>query len=127
MTFTFKCDSTSLDFIGTLKFRQRQDPTELLPSPEDAALWFQEAGIVDDVLAFTDEDMASAVELREAVWAVVASHVSGSELPQAALATVNAVAATPTPTPQLTTDGRRVSATPNQAMSAIARDAIEIF
>lgn len=127
MKFTFKCDSTSLDFVGTLKARREANPVDLLLSPEDAATWFQEAGIVDDTLDFAPDDLDRALELREAVWSVVASHLAGEKFPADALDAVNAAASKPDPVPQLTQGGRRISGTPEQAFSAIARDAIAIL
>ena len=125
--FTFKCDSTSLDFIGTLKARREDAPIEMLESPEDAALWFQEAGIVDDVLDFTPRDFERALDLRRAVWTVVDAHLVAAEFPEAALATVNARASVPDPVPRLARDGRHIDGSPDRALSAIARDAIAIL
>jgi predicted RNA-binding Zn ribbon-like protein len=125
--FVFKCDSTSLDFIGTLQARKEQDPVETLLAPEDAAGWLQQSGIVDEVLDFTAHDFERALDLREAVWATVAAHLEGATFPADALAALNVAAGGPDPVPQLTQDGRRIAATPDQAMSAIARDAIAIL
>lgn len=127
MKFSFKCDSTSLDFIGTLKSRRDDNPTEVLESPEDAALWFHEAGIADEAIDFTAHDLERALELREAVWGVVTSHLDSASLPDDALAIVNARAAEPDPIPRLDHDGRHVEATPDRLMSAIARDVIDIL
>lgn len=125
--FTFKCDSTSLDFIGTLKSRKEEHPVELLVTPGDAATWFRESGIVDDTLPFTTRDLGRARELRAAVAAVVDAHLAGTPYPTDSLAVVNDIAGTPAPVPQLTRTGRTISATPSRAMSAIARDAIDIL
>jgi predicted RNA-binding Zn ribbon-like protein len=125
--FSFKCDSTSLDFIGTLKARREADPIEMLESAEDAALWFHEAGIADDVLDFTPRDFERALDLRTAVAAVVDAHLAGGAFPDEALATLNARAAEPDPVPQLAADGRHIEASADQALSAIARDAIAIL
>lgn len=126
VSFTFKCDSTSLDFIGTLTSRRGPSPTEKLTAPSDVGAWFAQAGIVDDALIFSEDDYARALELREAVWAVVASRLESHPLPAEALAIVNAVAAGPDPVPYLDESGRHVSATVDQALSSIARDAIAI-
>jgi predicted RNA-binding Zn ribbon-like protein len=125
--FTFKCDSTSLDFIGTLKSRKEAQPIEVLVTPEDVATWFRESGIVDDTLAFTSRDLGRARELRAAVAAVVDAHLAGTAFPPDSLETLNDVAAKPAPVPRLTRSGRTISATPERAMSAIARDAIDIL
>ena len=125
--FTFKCDSTSLDFIGTLKSRREEHPIEVLLTPEDAAGWFRESGIVDETLSFSARDLGRARDLRAAVAAVVDAHLAGTPYPTDALETLNDVAGKPAPVPQLTRAGRTISATPERAMSAIARDAIEIL
>lgn len=127
MIFTFKCDSTSLDFAGTVMRRHDETPTDLLPTPAHLAAWFAQSGIVDAPLDITDADLERAIVLREAVWAVVASHLEGTPYPAAALAAVNEVAAGPAPVPSLDAHGRHISATPNQALSAIAREAIAIL
>lgn len=125
--FTFKCDSTSLDFIGTLKSRREEHPVDLLRSPEDAATWFRESGIVDDILPFATRDLSRAVDLRAAVAAVVDAHLAGTPFPTDSLATINDIAGKPAPVPQLTSAGRTITAGPQHAMSAIARDVIDIL
>jgi predicted RNA-binding Zn ribbon-like protein len=57
----------------------------------------------------------------------VDAHLAGDPLPADSLDTLNRLAARPAPVPQLTTNGRRVTATAEQAMSAIARDVIDIL
>jgi predicted RNA-binding Zn ribbon-like protein len=125
--FTFKCDSTSLDFIGTLKARREADAIELLVEPVDAAVWLKESGVVDEVLDFTPADLRRALELRDAVASVVDAHLAGTTFPAEALATLNASARKPAPVPQLTDHGREISATPAAALSAVAREAIDLL
>ena len=125
--FVFKCDSMSLDFIGTLKARRAEQPVDRLQSPEDAAAWFRQSGIVDESLPFTDRDLGRAIDLRSAVAAVVDAHLAGTPFPAESLATLNDVAGAPGPVPQLTRSGRTISATPESAMSAVARDLIDIL
>ena len=125
--FTFKCDSTSLDFIGTLKARKEEHPVDVLVTPEDAATWFRESGIVDETLPFTDRDLRRAIELRAAVAAVVDAHLAGTPYPTDSLATINEIAGTPGPVPRLTPSGRTITGTPDGAMSAVARDVIDIL
>jgi predicted RNA-binding Zn ribbon-like protein len=99
----------------------------LLNTPEDVAVWFRESGVVDETLAFTARDLARARDLRSAVAAVVDAHLAGTPFPTDSLATLNDVAGTPAPVPQLTATGRRIAATPASAMSAIARDVIDVL
>jgi predicted RNA-binding Zn ribbon-like protein len=126
-TFTFKCDSTALDFLGTLKSRRETEPIELLNGPEDAAAWLQQAGVAGEELELTRAEFESALALRDAVWQIVAARLDGESFPKTALAAVNAAAAAPDPVPQLSDAGRRVTADASQALSAVARDAIAVL
>jgi len=127
MDHAFPCGNISLDFVGTLRARRDTSPTEMLTSPARLDSWFDESGIVDGKTTSRAADVAAAVELREAIYALVAARMAGKAYDPAALAVVNSAAHRPSVVPQLTRDGRRTEATPRQALSTVARDAINIL
>ncbi|WP_431968067.1 CGNR zinc finger domain-containing protein [Actinacidiphila sp. bgisy160] len=123
----FKCGMPVLDFVGTLRRRRNPEPQEMLTTPESLDAWFRESGLVDgDVLA-QPSDVAAAVSLREAVFSLIRSALNKEAYDADALALLNATARTPSAVPQLTRQGRRVEATPQQALSSLAREAVRLL
>jgi len=117
----------ALDFVGTLRARRNETPREMLDAPESLDTWFEESGLLDKPPGCGSSDLASAVLLREAIYALVTAKLTDQTPPSPAMAVVNKAATTPPPTPSLTVSGRRWEATPAQALSAIARQAIDIL
>ncbi|MFD1497698.1 CGNR zinc finger domain-containing protein, partial [Streptosporangium lutulentum] len=68
-----------------------------------------------------------AIALREAIYALVIARMRNDGYDEDALTLVNRVAGTPSAIPRLTRDGRRREATAGQAMSSVAREAIDIL
>ncbi len=127
MMHVFKCGMPVLDFVGTLRRRRNPEPQEMLTTPESLDAWFRESGLVDgDVLA-QPSDVAAAVSLREAVFSLIRSALNKEAYDADALALLNATARTPSAVPQLTRQGRRVEATPQQALSSLAREAVRLL
>jgi predicted RNA-binding Zn ribbon-like protein len=52
------------DYVNTLDFETGIDR---LSSPDELAMWFSEQGLVDDLVEPTDEELADAVAVREAI------------------------------------------------------------
>jgi predicted RNA-binding Zn ribbon-like protein len=127
MNHAFPCGNLSLDFIGTLRARRTDAPTEMLTSPEMLDSWFAESGVVDGATTSRPGDVTAAVALREAIHALVTARMAGRAYGEADLARVNDVARKPSVVPQLSRAGRRTEATPAQALSTVARDAINIL
>jgi predicted RNA-binding Zn ribbon-like protein len=127
MEHAFPCGTLALDFVGTLRARRSAQPREMLGAPASLDTWFRESGLVDAVTPATGADLRAALALREAVHALVAARLSGEPADRAAVALVNEVAATPSVIPRLTPTGRRVEATPSQALSSVARQAVDIL
>ena len=120
----------ALDFTWTLRYRAIA-PTELIPTPADLDDWFAAAGLLDRPARSTGEDHATAIELREAIYAAASARIDGATMPPAAISTINRHAAEPGPVPQLTADGTGVAfrTRPGAAavLGAIARDAIDVL
>ncbi|MEV5147165.1 ABATE domain-containing protein [Streptomyces sp. NPDC052727] len=126
MTHAFPCGTLFLDFVGTLRARRNAAPTEMLASPESLDDWFVESGMLDAAPGADEADLATAVDLREAIYSVVAAHLAGEPLPAAALAEVNRQAAGLPVRVQLAADGtRRRTGSVSQALVVLARETVE--
>jgi predicted RNA-binding Zn ribbon-like protein len=127
MRHAFPCGNVALDFVGTLRARRNVTPLEMLSSPESLDAWFCESGLVDGETHCRPADVPTAVALREAIHSLVAGRLAGESFDESALALVNQTARTPSAIPRLTPTGRRIDATPAQAMSSVARIAIDLL
>jgi predicted RNA-binding Zn ribbon-like protein len=99
----------------------------MFKSPESLDSWFRESGVVDRDTNCQPSDLEKALALREAIYSLINAKIVGKSYDEGALSLVNQAARTPTTIPQLTAAGRRIEATPGQAMSSVARDAIDIL
>jgi predicted RNA-binding Zn ribbon-like protein len=122
----FPCGALPLDFVGTLRARRNETPTEKLASPADLDAWFVESGLIPRTEASVASDLDAATELREAIYALVWARLHDRTLPARDMAIVNEAAAAAPLTTTLTADGWVRSGTPRQALSHLAREAIEI-
>src|ERR1700745_3494254 len=59
------------DYVNTLDLETGIDR---LSSPDELAMWFSEQGLVDDLVEPTDEELADAVALREAIRELLLTH-----------------------------------------------------
>jgi predicted RNA-binding Zn ribbon-like protein len=123
----FPCGNAALDFVGTLRARRNVTPLEMLSTPESLDAWFRESGLVDGETRCRPSDVSTAVTLREAIYALIAARLAGEAFDESALALVNRTACTPSAIPRLTPAGRRVEATPEQAMSSVARIVVDLL
>ncbi len=92
MTFSFHRGSLALDFAGTVGSRVSDAPEERIPDGDALSAWLREAGLVEDAAA-TEEDLAQARRLREAIHQLGDAIVAGRPLAARALATLNDAAA----------------------------------
>jgi predicted RNA-binding Zn ribbon-like protein len=127
MHHAFPCGNAALDFVGTLRARRDARPLEMLGSAESLDAWFRESGLVDGETRCRASDVATAVALREAIYSLIAARLAGEGFDESALALVNRAARAPSAVPQLTAAGRRIEATPDQAMSSVARICVDIL
>ncbi|WP_405806808.1 CGNR zinc finger domain-containing protein [Streptomyces sp. NBC_00210] len=104
---------------------------EVLHGPGDLVRWAAESrlpgGLEPQV---TGKDVAAARELRDALWRLTADRAHGRPLGPDDLAVVNQAAAQAPPAPRITPDGGRGwvrPATGTQLLSAVARDAVDLF
>jgi predicted RNA-binding Zn ribbon-like protein len=128
MVHTFKCGAPVLDFVGTLRARRNALPTEMLTSTESLEAWFSESGVVDGDMRCEPSDVRQAIALREAIYLLIMATLQGEDYDADALALVNDTARTPSAVPRLVRRGcRQVGGSPRQALSSIARQAVELL
>ncbi|MEV0233746.1 CGNR zinc finger domain-containing protein [Nonomuraea sp. NPDC050786] len=126
MKHVFLCGNPALDLACTLRAR-RTDRFETLDAPDRLDAWYVESGLVDAVSPCQEADLAQAVAVREAIYVLVTARLAGDGYDGDALALVNETARKPPAAPQLTAEGRWVEATPAQALSTVARHAVELL
>ncbi|WP_067826311.1 CGNR zinc finger domain-containing protein [Nocardia inohanensis] len=125
--FTFVSGNRTLDFIGTVKAR-RAEFNDLLTTPADLGQWLIEAGVLDTAPEVGAETLRRATRLREAAWHLALAETGGTAMPAADLRVLNELAHGEPTRLTLHADGSvRRSGTAEQALTDIARDAIELF
>jgi predicted RNA-binding Zn ribbon-like protein len=99
----------------------------MFATPDRLNAWYVESGIVDAVSPAQEADVERATTVREAVYQLVTARRLGEEYDRAALTVVDNAARRPPAVPQLTPTGRWTQATPDEALSLVARHAIELL
>ncbi len=126
--FRFRGGSLALDFTVTLAGRKREQTRELLATPRDLARWFAAAGLAVDEVSVTEDDLAAARALREALYRLALARIGGAPLPAADRRVLNQHAALATPAPRLDADGVHWSRAETPGLlSAVARAGIELL
>ena len=128
MGVIFVSGNLALDYVGTLNERSAAR-VEQLRTPADLGDWLVAAGVLDAAPAVSPAELTDAIELREALFRVVAREIDGRGAPTAAERTlINRAAGQPPPVPVLSPAGQ-VSHEGDLAagLSAVARDAIALF
>src|SRR5439155_23667384 len=102
---------------------------ESLSSPDDLAAWLGTCRLRLRDVRVADDDLPAARQLRRAIWAAAHATMAGRPLPRPSVGMINELAAPAPPTPLLAGNRRTwaLAATGPQALSAIARDAIDLF
>ncbi|MEV7995486.1 CGNR zinc finger domain-containing protein [Streptomyces sp. NPDC086077] len=122
----FLCGNPALDFAATLRAR-RSVRFEMFVSGDRLDAWYLESGIVDAVTPAGESDVERAVTVREAIYELVTARVAEEAFGRGALAVVNDAARRPPAAPQLTATGRWTDATQEEALSVVARNAVELL
>src|SRR5690242_2052438 len=126
--FRFRGGSLALDFTATLAARKREQTRELLETPRDLARWLASAGLAVHQVSVTDDDLAAARALREALYRLALARVGGAPLPVADRRVLNRHAALATPAPRLEAAGVHWSRAEAPALLAlIARAGVELL
>ena len=121
----FRTGRPCLDFLHTGGSGDRTEP-ELLDSRESVERWLAH---VLGLAAVEDADLRATLTLRDALWSLARARVAGRDLDPDQVATLDAYAEAPPPIPRLTAAGDRapVATGAPAALSAIARDAIDLL
>ncbi|MEU4346076.1 CGNR zinc finger domain-containing protein [Streptomyces sp. NPDC023838] len=122
----FVCGNPALDFVATLRAR-RSLRFEMFVTPDRLNAWYVESGIVDAVSPSRESDIEEATTVREAMYQLVTARRLAEDYDGAALTVLNNAARKPSAVPQLTPSGRWTQATPEEALSVVARHAIELL
>jgi predicted RNA-binding Zn ribbon-like protein len=102
---------------------------ERIATPEGLAGWFAASSLGVGRLAVDADDVAAAIELRRALWALAHAASDGEALPPGALTVLNAHAARPGLRPRLLAVGEREWAEPTAAaaLATIAAEGVELL
>ncbi|MER6120661.1 hypothetical protein E6R60_15110 [Streptomyces sp. A0642] len=126
LNHVFVCGNPALDFAATLRAR-RSTRFEMFVTPDRLNAWYLESGVVDTIVPGEEDDVEQAKAVREAIYRLVTARRLGERFDEKSLGTLNEAARRPPATPQLTPSGRRTEATPEQALSTVARYAVELL
>lgn len=126
--FEFFGGSIPLDFAATLRGRLQGVERDLLAEPRDLARWLVAAGLTKRKPAVTDDDLADARALREALYRLGLARATGEPFPDRDRALLNRWAAAAAPAPRLERDGVSWKGEGVGAfLAAIARTAVELL
>ncbi|MFD0021615.1 CGNR zinc finger domain-containing protein [Streptomyces sp. NPDC058382] len=126
LNHVFVCGNPALDFAATLRAR-RSARFEMFVTPDRLNAWYLESGVVDTIAPGEEGDVEQATTVREAIYRLVTDRRLGEEFDDESLGVLNDAARKQPATPQLTASGRRTEATPEQALSTVARCAVELL
>lgn len=132
MTHVFPCGTPVLDFVGTLDARRSAAPAERIGTPRLLDAWFVESGLLDESPRSRAADLRAATALREAIYSLVEARLAGRPLPGPplsgrAVATVNRRARGVPVALRLGPGGSHRSGTALQALTQLAREAVELL
>ncbi|MFI5998489.1 CGNR zinc finger domain-containing protein [Streptomyces sp. NPDC051362] len=120
------CGNPALDFAATLRAR-RTVRFEMFAAPDRLDAWFVESRLVDSLVPSDEAAVERAKAVREAIHKLVTARRLNEEYDDEALNILNSAARKTPATPQLTLTGRWTEATTEQALSTVARHAIELL
>ena len=121
--FRFRGGHLALDLVATLAGRLKDQPKELLASPEDLDRWLVSSGLAATPPHASARDLDLAHTLREAIYRVACD--GGA---QAARDQLNSIATMPSAAPQLTNSGILIhKGCASELIATIARQAVELF
>jgi len=130
--FSFDADRLSLDFLSTLSNRGSEAAVERLPDAASLTAWLDAAELGPLSNRVTQGDLAAARGLREAIFGVVDAAMRGESPAAEAVDRVNLVAEPALPSLRLVREqggvaGQRRRLNVQEALSAVARDAIDLL
>jgi predicted RNA-binding Zn ribbon-like protein len=126
--FVYVSGRTCLDFAGTMKGRRRSAPEELLTRPQLLSAWALQAGLLDTDIEVTDDDLAAAIALREAIYRTVTARLEHRRPTPADVDLLNERARQRQLTPRLQRTGTaRREGTASQLLASLAADLLDLL
>jgi predicted RNA-binding Zn ribbon-like protein len=125
--FTYVSGRRCLDFAGTLKYRTstRED---LLTDPRLLSDWAVQARLLDAGVDVTDDDLAAAIALREAIYRTVIARLEHRRPQLADVNLLNEHASRPQLTPRLQRSGSTSrEGTASQLVASLAADLLDLL
>jgi predicted RNA-binding Zn ribbon-like protein len=124
--FRFRGGCNAIDLPATLQARLGSAPRELLATPADLARWLVSAGMANSPPEVTAEVLATARDLREAIYALAGR--TGEAQAATARETLNRIAAGSAAAPQLQADGSlSLAGSAGALLVTLAREAVHLF
>jgi predicted RNA-binding Zn ribbon-like protein len=126
--FKFRGGALALDLPATLAGRISGNLRENLQAPADLDRWLVAAGLAAAAPEATPEDLADALVLREALYALALARAEHRSLPDADRGVLNAFAAEPSAPPWLDGEGRRrLFGEAKALLAGLAREGVELL
>lgn len=127
MTFVYVSGRRCLDFVGTMKHRDSTHE-ELLTAPELLSDWAIQAGLCDEAVDVSDDDLVAAIDLREAIYRTVHARLQGRRPQLADVDLLNERASGSQLTPRLLQTGAvRREGTTSQLLATVAADLLDLL
>jgi predicted RNA-binding Zn ribbon-like protein len=127
VTFIYVGGRHCLNFVGTLRYRDSARE-EQLTTPELLSDFAVQAGLLDAAVDVTEDDLAAAIELREAIYRTVIARLEDRRPQAADVDLLNERASQPQLTPRLLRTGAlRREGTPAQLLATLAADLLDLL
>ena len=127
MKFVYVSGRRCLDFAGTLRHRTSARE-ELLTDPGLLSDWAVQAGLLDAGIDVTGDDLAAAIELREAMYRTVIARLEHRRPQLADVDLLNGHASGPQLTPRLHRTGSTSrGGTASQLLASLASDLLDLL
>lgn len=127
MNFVYVSGRRCLDFVGTKKHRNTERE-ELMTGPRLLSDWAVEAGLLDAGIDVTDDELASAIELREAIYRTVNARLEHRRPQVADVELLNQWASQPQLVPRLVRSGAtRREGTVSHLFASLAADLLDLI
>ncbi|MBV8179075.1 MAG: ABATE domain-containing protein [Mycobacterium sp.] len=127
MPFIYVGGRQCLNFVGTMKHRH-SSREEMLTEPALLSDWAVQGGLVDAGIDVTDDDLAAAIEVREAIYRTVIARLEDRRPQPADVELLNGRASQPQLTPRLLRTGAVCRhGTPAQLLASVAADLLDLL
>ena len=128
MKFVYVSGRRCLDFAGTMKYRGSSTTEELLTQPRLLSDWAVQAGLLDAAIVVSDDDLASAITLREAIFRIVTARIEHRRPKPADVDLLNETACQRQLTPRLhRTGSTSCEGTAPQLLASLAADLLDLL